>query len=63
VKVPLDLSDIVASVGEEHDLLVLVHPLRLHQLPEPPPGLLVEGLHESDKGVVRRCTGNAEEPV
>ncbi len=48
VKILPYLSDVFAPVGQEHNLLVLLHPLRLHQLPETPAWLRVVGLHEAE---------------
>jgi hypothetical protein len=39
---------ILAAIGQEHHLLVLLHALRLQQLPEPPARLLVVGLNEPE---------------
>ena len=47
MKVLLHASDVFAPVGHEYHLLVFLHPLRFHQLPQPPARLLVIGLHEA----------------
>src|SRR5215472_13866299 len=44
----LHLPHVFATVGHEHYLLVLLHPLRLHHLPHPLPRLLVIRLHEAE---------------
>src|SRR5260221_1260873 len=48
MKVLLPPADILAAIRHEHPLLILLHPLRLHQLPQPPAGFVVIGLHESE---------------
>src|ERR1017187_1299821 len=47
MKVLLHASDVLAPIGHEYHLLILLHSLRLHQLPEPPAWLLVIGLHKA----------------
>jgi hypothetical protein len=48
MQILLHSSHIFAAVRHEYHLLVLLHPLRLHQLPEAPPRLLVVGLHKTE---------------
>src|SRR5664280_2475132 len=47
MKVLLHASDVFAAVGHEYHLLIFLHSLRFHQLPQPPARLLVIGLHEA----------------
>lgn len=59
---------IFAAVGHKHHLLVLLHPLRFHQLPESPAGLLVIGLNEAEafrwrNGVLLRTAKSHHAPT
>ena len=44
----LHLPHIFTAVGHEDHLLVLLHPLRLHHLPDPLSRLLIVSLHEAE---------------
>jgi hypothetical protein len=45
MKILLHPADIFAAISHEHHLLVFLHPLGLHQLPEPLARLFVVALH------------------
>src|ERR1017187_1355460 len=47
VKILLYSANIFASVGHEYHLLIFLHSLRFHQLPETPAWFLVVGLHKA----------------
>jgi hypothetical protein len=47
MKVLLHASDVFASVGHEYHLLIFLHSLRFHQLPETPAWFLIIGLHKA----------------
>lgn len=49
VEVAGDVADVLAAVGEEHDLLVILHPLRAQQLVQPAFGLVVVGLDPGER--------------
>src|ERR1035437_8183810 len=47
MKILLYSANIFATVGHEHHLLIFLHSLRFHQLPETPAWFLVIGLHKA----------------
>jgi hypothetical protein len=49
VEVAGDVADVLAAVGEEHDLLVVLHPLGAQQLVQAPLGLVVVGLDPGER--------------
>src|ERR1700687_2494439 len=48
MQILLPLTDILTPIRHEHHLLILLHPLRLHQLPQSPSRVLVVGLNEPE---------------
>src|SRR5260370_18773421 len=48
MQILLDSTDILPAIRHEHHLLILLHPLRLHQLPQSPSRFLVVGLNEPE---------------
>src|SRR5438552_17364792 len=50
------LPHVFASVGQKHNLLVFLHPLRLYQLPESPAWLPIVSLDEAEAFGRRNCT-------
>jgi hypothetical protein len=48
MQILLHPTDILTAIRHEHHLLILLHPLRLHQLPQSPPRFLVVGLNEPE---------------
>src|SRR5229473_2389191 len=46
MQILLHPTDILSAIRHEHHLLILLHPLRLHQLPQSPSGFLVVRLNE-----------------
>ena len=57
VQIELKLAHRVAAIGEKHDLLVELMPLRLEHLEQPPFGFLVIGLHEGKAFAGHRLFG------
>src|SRR5260370_20506095 len=48
MQILLHPADILTAIRHEHHLLILLHPLRLHQLPQSPSRFLVVGLNEPE---------------
>src|SRR6202035_3435299 len=48
MQILLHPTDILTAIRHEHHLLILLHPLRLHQLPQSPSRFLVVGLNEPE---------------
>src|SRR5260370_7064571 len=48
MQILLHPTDILTPIRHEHHLLILLHPLRLHQLPQSPSRFLVVGLNEPE---------------
>src|ERR1700738_5272912 len=48
MRILLHPTDILTAIRHEHHLLILLHPLGLHQLPQSPSRSLVVGLNEPE---------------
>src|SRR5271157_4823497 len=48
MQILLHPTDILTAIRHEHHLLILLHPLRLHQLPQSSSRFLVVGLNEPE---------------
>src|SRR6266853_5265280 len=48
MQILLHPADILTAIRHEHHLLILLHPLGLHQLPQSPSRFLVVGLNEPE---------------
>src|ERR1700730_1946407 len=48
MQILLHTTDLLTAIRHEHHMMILLHPLRLHQLPQPQSRFLVVGWNEPE---------------